>query len=334
MSEIRYDRLHDTHVIIAPERLHRPDFALKNSESAKQGECPFCEGNEAMTPKEIFAFRPSESYANAIGWQSRVVPNLYKAVAIEAPHQHHGGTFEFWEGFGAHEVIIDTPQHHLSMSDWSYPETQTWLKTLRQRVADLRRDHRIAFISLFKNEGSDAGATMEHCHTQLIALPLIPKKYHEINQRKRDYFEKHQQSLMGSMLYEEQLFGLRVIETQGEFSAFCPFASAYPFEVMISSQRYVGAIDTLSDDDLDTLATLLHSTLQRMHSALGIFAFNLTVSTPPLGMDIGECESQRLVIRIMPRIYRFGGFEADTELMINPVEPELAAKILRGENHG
>jgi len=334
VSEIRYDRLHDTHVLIAPERLHRPDFSPKKEKAIAKTQCPFCEGNEAMTPKEIFAIRPSDTLANSIGWETRVVPNLYKAVAIEAPHLHHLNTFAYWDGFGAHEVIIDTPVHHLSMASWSHEEMVSWLKTLRQRVEDLRRDHRIAFISLFKNEGYDAGATMEHCHTQLIALPLIPKNQRDMNRRSREYFESNHHALMESILRDEEAHSLRVIESVGEFIAFCPFASGYPFEVMISSKNCVGQIDTLSDESISHLSTLLASIMQKMQLTLGEFAFNLLISTPPLGEDISECESRRLVIRILPRIYRFGGFEVDSEMLINPVEPELAAKLLRGEKHG
>lgn len=334
MSEIRYDRLHDTHVLITPERLHRPDFSPKRENRPLNVGCPFCEGNEAMTPKEIFAIRPSESYANSIGWQTRVVPNLYKAVAIEAPHRHHPETFGYWDGFGAHEVIIDTPKHHLTMASWSHPEMVAWFKTLRQRVEDLRRDHRLTYISLFKNEGFDAGATLEHCHTQLIALPLIPKHQSEMNRRERDYFETHHHALVESILRDEENHKSRMIESYGAFSAFCPFASAHPFEVMISSQQCVGQIDTISDASIDQLSKLLSSIIQKMHLHLGDFAFNLSISTPPLGKDVGVCEAHRLVIRILPRLYRFGGFEVSSEMLINPVEPELAAKLLRGEKHG
>jgi len=334
MSEIRYDRLNDTHVIIAPERLHRPDFTSVETQKAQEELCPFCEGNEGMTPKEIFAMREAGSAANQKGWHTRVVPNLYKAVAIEAPHQHHEGMFEYWDGFGAHEVIIDTSTHHVSMCDWSHEEMAAWLKTLRGRVEDLRRDHRIVFLSLFKNEGFDAGSTMSHCHTQLIALPLIPKAQREMNHRNREYFYTHHHALMESIVREEEEAKIRLIESHGEFSAFCPYASSYPFEVMISSKKGIGQIDTLSDTHIDQLVTLLTLVLQRLRTQLETFSFNLWVSTPPLGDDAKECEAHRLMIRIMPRLYRLGGFETNSQMMINPVEPELAAKLLRGDNHG
>ncbi len=333
MSEIRYDRLNDRHVLIAPERLHRPDMNTIKKEIYSKETCPFCEGNEAMTPKEIFAMRALDGVANETGWQTRVVPNLYKAVAIEAPHVHHGGAFEYWEGFGAHEVIIDTPTHRTSMMQWSHEETVTWLKTLRERVGDLRRDHRIGFISLFKNEGFDAGSTMEHCHTQLIALPVIPKAVRDINRHTHEYFQTHHHALMESIVDEEEAVKVRLVECLGAFSAFCPYASEYPFEVMISSKNSVGQIDTIDDMHIDELAILLLSVLQRLHVQLKSLSFNLWISTLPLGEDMFVDDAHRLMIRITPRIYRHGGFEVNTSMMINPVSPEVAAQLLRESEH-
>jgi UDPglucose--hexose-1-phosphate uridylyltransferase len=333
MSDIRYDRLRDTHVIIAPKRLHRPDASVVHKDELSVANCPFCEGNEELTPKEIFAMRDPQTFANSGGWQTRVVPNLYKALAIEAPHHHHSGSFEYWDGFGAHEVIIDSPVHRTSMMEWNHNEMVLWLKTLRERVEDLRCDHRIVFISLFKNEGFDAGSTMEHCHTQLIGLPLIPKAQREMNRLSREYFERHRHCLMESMIRDEEEAQIRMIESVGAFSAFCPYASEYPFEVMISSKQCIGQIDTIDDVHLDDLASLFESVLQKMREQLQDVAFNVWISTPPLAQEMGESEAHRLMIRLTPRIYRFGGFEVNTGMMINPVSPEVAAKVLRGEKH-
>ena len=337
MSDIRYDRLHDTHVIIAPERLHRPDQPVEIRENKKKDvKCPFCEGNESMTPPEIFAIRKKGSSANQKGWQTRVVPNLYKAVQIEASHVHHHGNFEHWEGFGAHEVIIDTPQHHTSMTQWDKHTVSNWLKTLRARVADLRRDHRIAYISLFKNEGKNAGATQKHSHTQLIGLPFIPRAEREGYEKNYAYYAHHTEALLEAMIRDEVKEGERIIATKGDFTAFCPYASAYPFEVIISSEKPLGQIDTLSDESIAVLASLLLDTLKRMDRELGCFDFNLSLSTPPLqegGIGNALLDSVdhvcRFAIRIMPRIYNYGGFEVGTGIMINPVLPELAARLLR-----
>ncbi|MDD5157028.1 UTP--glucose-1-phosphate uridylyltransferase [Sulfurimonas sp.] len=331
MSEIRYNQLHDTYVIMAPQRLRRPDFATIKTQAENDRLCPFCEGNEAFTPKEIFAMRNPESMANHRDWYTRVIPNLYKAVEIEAPYQKYDGNFVHWDGFGAHEIIIDTPSHKISMSEWSLWEMVVWLKTLRSRVEDLRRDHRLVFISLFKNEGANAGSTMSHSHTQLIALPIIPKIQHEMNVRCCEYFEKNSQTLMESIILNEEEAKVRMVESYGEFSAFCPYASSYPFEVIISSKKNIGQIDTINDVHINELVTLLFSIIQKMKNIHGDVPFNLWISTPPLGVDAPSSEPYRLMIRIMPRIYRLGGFEVGTQMMINPVEPEFAAKLLRGE---
>jgi UDPglucose--hexose-1-phosphate uridylyltransferase len=338
MSEIRYDQLYDTHVIISPERLHRPD-ALRASDDviASDQNCPFCEGHEAMTPPEIYAIRGKQSYPNEPGWQTRVVPNLYKAVQIEAEHRHHTESMQhYWEGFGAHEVIIDSPEHHTRMTQMSEYEIAEWLKTLRARVADLRRDGRIKHISIFKNQGVLAGSTQSHTHTQLIALPIVPKADLTYYRRSYEYRQRHKRTLMDAILEEEQASGKRIIAQRGGFVAFCPFASAYPFEVMIAASDSAGQLDTLSDHALGSLSGMLEHVLKNMQIQLGDFDFNLSVGTPPLDADVVKhagldalAAASRFFIRIMPRLYRHGGFEASTGMIINPVAPEMAAKLIK-----
>ncbi len=337
MSDIRYDRIHDTHVIIAPERLHRPDcYSAESKKEIAKEHCPFCEGNESMTPPEIFTIRKEGSLSNEKGWQTRVVPNLYKAVQIEAVHTHHYGLFEHWEGFGAHEVIIDTPKHHTSMTQWSEVEVVQWLKTLRSRVSDLRKDGRIAYISLFKNEGREAGATQQHAHTQLIGLPIIPKEQREIYQRSYEYYMGNSNALLESEIMREEEANERIVAQHGKFTAYCPYASAYPFEVIISSKKALGQIDTLQDETIGEIAPLLLVILKNMKRQLGCFPFNISMSTPPLQVDTVEYDilthtddSCRFSIRIMPRLYHMAGFEVSTGIMINPVTPEHAANLLR-----
>lgn len=335
MSEIRYDRLHDSHVIIAPERLHRPEcHASQKCPLHHVQKCPFCEGNEALTPPEIYAVRTSGSFANEGGWKTRVVPNLYKAVQIEAPDRHHFGLFEYHDGFGAHEVIIDTPEHRTSMVQWNEEEIVNWLKTISQRVGDLRRDGRIAYLSLFKNEGQEAGATQAHVHTQLIGLPIVPKAQRDYYVRAARHFQTNGKALITSMIEHEESVGERILGSAGDFTAFCPFASAFPFEVIIAAKKLKGQIDTLDEIQFKVLAPLLLKTLANLEKQLGWFAFNMEIATPPLRDDeydlIGRTgDICRFMIRITPRIYRMGGFEVSTQMMINPVSPEQAAKLLR-----
>ncbi|MEA1891750.1 MAG: UTP--glucose-1-phosphate uridylyltransferase [Campylobacterota bacterium] len=330
MSEIRYDRFHDTHVIIAPERLNRPDCNIKVDveEIIKDENCPFCEGNEFMTPPEIFAIRKKKSFENEIGWQCRVVPNLYKSAQIEAPYAHHKENFEYWDGFGAHEIIIDTPKHHTSMTQWSKQDIQNWLITQRVRVNDLQGDGRIAYISLFKNEGKNAGATQKHSHTQLIGLPIVPRDEKSIYQNMQEYFSHHSHALLESIILQEESEEKRIVSQSENFTAYCPYASAYPFEVLIGLKEDFGTINNLSDESIKELSPLLLLILKKLKVQLGCFDFNLSIAIPPL-QDNFNSSAYRFSLRIMPRIYQFGGFELSSGMMINPVSPELAAKLLR-----
>jgi UDPglucose--hexose-1-phosphate uridylyltransferase len=200
----------------------------------------------------------------------------------------------------------------------------------------LRNDHRITYISLFKNEGELAGATQLHSHTQLIGLPLVPKDIREEYQRSYEHYKHHKSSLFEEILSHEEEEDVRIIDKNAEFTAYCPYASAYPFEIMISSKKALGQIDTLSDKSIEALAPLLLRTLRKLKTQLGCLDFNLVLATPPLQEGSVESEllrfvdqSHRFSIRIMPRIYKFGGFEQSTGVIINPVSPELAAKLLR-----
>ncbi len=342
MSEIRYDRLYDSRVIAAPERLHRPDCAARPEGAPKAAKtCPFCEGSESMTPPEIFALRDAGTRPDMPGWHTRVVPNLYKAVQIETPDRRHFGAFEYVEGFGAHEVIIDTPRHCTSMTQWNDTEYFDWLRTLRARTADLRGDVRIAYLSLFKNEGPGAGATQPHSHTQLIGLPVIPEAERRRFERLYAYFREHGAALEQTELDRELQAGTRIVMHNDDFVVFCPFAAAYPFETRVVARRETGGIDVAGDDVLRSLGTLLESVQKRLERQLGCFDFNLVVSTPPLhaehfthDMVASASSYTRLSVRIMPRIYRDGGFEHATGMRINPVLPELAAKLLRRDEDG
>ena len=339
MSEIRYDRLFDRDVIIAPERLHRPSTQEQKYERrSSQRVCPFCEGNERLTPPEIFALRESESFANEPGWQTRVVANLFKALQIEAPHTHHYGHFEHWEGFGAHEILIDTPQHHTSMTEWSQKNAYNWFTTIQQRVNDLRHDSRIASLSIFKNEGREAGGTQPHSHTQLIGMPLIAKEKRQQYELFFRHYKEHGEALLANILREELSANERIVGQEGAFVAYCPYASSYPFEVIISSEEGLGELHELSLNDVNSLTKLLLDTLKKIKHQLSAFEFNLILATPPLHpQTLGEelfyslKETSRFYIRIIPRVYKYGGFEHESGIYINPLSPERAAKLLKGE---
>ncbi len=328
MSEIRYDPLFDTYTIIAPERLHRP-MPHRPAELASDTPCPFCPGNEHLTPHEIFALRDGKR------WRTRVVPNLYKALQIEAPREsRREGLYERWSGYGAHEIVIDTPQHDATLSTMQIEQIVAWLATLQERIRDLSKDPNLASIAIFKNSGLLAGATQPHPHTQIIASMLLPKHLLRLGEHLWHYYEEHGRALMDDIIASEKQNDRFLYETHS-FCAFAPFASAFAFESIVAAKE-CRTLAACSQAQLQELASHLQKLMYALTQELGEFSYNLLLYEPPLRKNFQNehyyedlPRFYRFFVRITPRIYTLAGFELLSHEIINPVAPELAASLLR-----
>jgi UDPglucose--hexose-1-phosphate uridylyltransferase len=338
MSEIRRDRLHNLYVIIAPERLHRPDLHVSKPPSLIASKrCPFCEGNEILTPPEVYAIRDNQP--NAKFWKTRVIPNLYKAVQVELEdHSDRNGMFESIPGVGAHEVLIDSPCHDCGFADLDAHSIENWLRTLIIRISDLKHDQRLVHLSIFKNVGSSAGATQDHPHTQILALPVMPQTELVFLERNMSYYRRHGRGKLEDIVQNELTCKDRIVEEIGNFVAFCPYASAFPFEVMIAPRRNIKSLEDCSRDEVTDLSILLRHLFQKLNQQLGSFDYNLFFRLPPLNPNFENepymdslHKNYRFTIRITPRIYRLGGFEISTGMAINPVSPEECAELLNSK---
>jgi UDPglucose--hexose-1-phosphate uridylyltransferase len=337
MSEIRFDKLHNKYVIIAPERQHRPNLPKRDALKSSKQMCPFCQGHESFTPPEIYAIRNNE--ANEQGWSTRVVPNLYKAVQIEEQDSSmQEGFFEFVKGFGAHEVIIDSPCHECGMSELGQDGIEKWLRTMIVRMDDLSKDKRLISLNIFKNSGKNAGATQEHPHTQIIALPMMPQKKLDFLKRNHEYYALHGRGIVEDVVHNEKLAQERVIDEVGSFIAYCPYASFFAFEVIIAPMKVLSSLDKCSREELSDLALLIKKVFDMLKSQLDVYDYNIFFHIAPLNSNF---ENERYMedldknftfyLRITPRIYTLGGFEIATEMAINSVPPESCAKLLQGE---
>ncbi len=339
MSEIRMDRYHNQYVLIAPERLHRPDYHQRPTPRQVEGyRCPFCEGNEAMTPHEVFAIR--DNGANEPHWKTRVVPNLFKAVQVELEDtSFRNGMFESIPGVGAHEVLIDTPLHESGIETLDAHSIEIWLRTLIRRIEDLRHDTRLVHLSVFKNVGAHAGATQEHPHTQLLALPIMPRAEQVFLERNMEYYRRHGRGKLEDLMENERnAQQSRIIEEIGHFVAYCPYASSYPFEVMIAPKRNISTLDECSREEVSELSLVINRVFKKLHSQLGHFDYNLYFRMAPLNENFENeiympymQKNYRFALRITPRIYRLGGFEISTGMFINPVAPEECALLLNSK---
>jgi len=337
LSHYRYNKLKDNWVIISPNRVRRPsDFELSSAE-AYDVESPFVYGNEHKTPSEIYAIRGYGSKKDSPGWKVRVVPNKYNALDIEKnPVSDFDGAYERMDGFGAHEIIIDTPKFPSKFQELSAEEVALVLKSARDRVSDLQKDMRIKYVSVFKNQGALAGASISHPHTQIIGMPFIPKNILTEIEQSRKYFESTSRSLFRDTVKSELRTKTRIIEESDHFVSYCPYASFWPFESIVALKEGGRDFTTLNDDSLLELSRILLSTVKRISMALKDVSYNIFLKTTPPKRDALTPnfyykldEFYGWHIEIAPRIPVIGGFELFSGVYINSVAPEECAKFLR-----
>ncbi len=325
MSEFRYCKLTKEWTLFAPERLKRPNYISTNKQSSLQQNdllCPFDANNEQYTPNEIARISQNEQ------WQCRVVPNLYNALSIDCkPESLKESFFEKHSGFGAHEVLIETPKHNKQIWNYDYNDYFNYLSLLQKRLLNLKQDSRLAHLSIFKNHGKDAGASMEHAHTQLIGLPFIPKQLSEEITLKQTYYKKHKRALLDDMVYEEQTYKKGIICENTEFIAYCPYASKFPFEAKIVAKKALSSLQECTANDISALSDILKEFYSKFYNALGDVPFNMLFkNTPYLNYNNDTKDYYRFHINIIPRIYNIAGFELDSDIFVNVVMPETAAK--------
>ncbi|HAJ56622.1 MAG TPA: galactose-1-phosphate uridylyltransferase [Candidatus Omnitrophica bacterium] len=329
MSELRRDPIVGRWVIVNVEDPKAPkDFHIEPHHYDDATNCPFCYGNEHMTPPEIQAFRHEKTHVNKQGWQVRVVPNKFPALQIEGELDRHGlGIFDMSNGIGAHEVIIETPYHTKDISDLEQNEIEKILEMYSLRSKDLEKDKRFKYILLFKNFGSSAGATIDHNHTQLIALPMIPKNVLEELNGSNEYFEYRDRCIFCDIIHQELEEKERVLEQSKNFIAFCPYVSRSPFEIWIMPRAHKLSYCDISKEELSDLAKMLKDVLRRMKTALNDPPYNFIIHTSPINGE--DRPGYHWHIEIMPRLSRLAGFEWGTGFYVVSTPPEVAIKYLK-----
>jgi UDPglucose--hexose-1-phosphate uridylyltransferase len=329
LPELRKDPITGRWVIIATERAKRPsDFVRERVEIHGSGFCPFCYGNETKTPPEIIAYRNDGSSRNTPGWSLRVVPNKFPALGIEGGLNRQGeGLFDKMNGLGAHEVIIETPDHQKTLAMLPQRQIEDVLWAYRDRILDLKKDRRFKYILIFKNHGEAAGASLEHTHSQLIALPVVPKRVREEVDGAREYFNFKERCIFCDIIRQESESGVRVIADSPEFIAVAPFAPRFPFEIWIVPRVHQSAFEDSQKQEFEQLAAMLKDMLTRLDKVLDFPAYNYIIHTSPIPETPNEHYHWHL--EIMPKLTKVAGFEWGTGFHINPTPPEESAKFLR-----
>jgi len=230
MPDLRRDPIVGRWVIISTDRNGRPhDFAqMQPVRPISTALCPFCPGQERLTPKEIMAYRPEPAEANAPNWSVRVVPNKFPALQVEGELGREGmGLYDRMNGIGAHEVIIEAPGHKDTLADMPTKRLEDVLWAYRDRIIDLKRDVRLRYILIFKNHGAAAGATLEHSHSQLIALPVIPTNVMNEIEGCRLHYQQKERCMYCDILKQDLAHGERIVAENAEYACVTPFAPRF-----------------------------------------------------------------------------------------------------------
>lgn len=327
MSELRKDPIIDRWVIITDSATRTPGIvpeqALKDSLP-----CPFCPGNEYMCPPEILANRPFGSLPNSPDWNLRVVPNRSPVLVVEEDLKRMGeGLYDKISGIGANEVIIETPRHGIRQSEMEQAEMENLFWAYRDRLVDLKRDHRLRYALIYKNSGSNAGATLEHQYSLLMGLPIIPRGVLEEIEGAEKHYEYKERCIFCDIIRQELQQGGRLVSETRDFVAFEPFAPRVPFETWILPKRHISRFEDVEPGEIKEMAMIFIDVMKRIDSALGMPPYNYGIHTSPFSM---ECASYyHWHMEILPRLVPLTGFEWGSDLYINSTPPEKAAAFLK-----
>lgn len=329
MPELRKDPVTGRWVIITVDRPMLPSDFLREHVVPKGGRfCPLCPGHEDKTPPEVLAYRPGGGLPNTNGWTLRVVPNKFPVLRVEGDLNRKGeGIYDKMNGVGAHEVIIETPDHMKTLADLSEKQIEDVFWATRDRILDLRKDVRLRYIIFFKNHGEGAGAVLEHTHSQLIALPVVPKRaLEEIDGAKR-YYDYRERCIFCDILRQEEDSAARVVLETEHYLVFCPYASRFAFETWIMPKRHYSHFESMEINEVKNLGWVQRAVLRKIDKVLEKPAYNLMLHSAPV--QEGAMAHYHWHIEIIPKLTRVAGFEWGTGFYVNPTPPEEAARFLR-----
>jgi UDPglucose--hexose-1-phosphate uridylyltransferase len=325
--QLRKDPIIDRWVLIAPERGVRPMELADRGEFKRNRPCPFCEGHETRTPHEVFAVRRPGTLPDTPGWQIRVVSNMFPAARRDAPPSQGRDLLEACPGYGVHEVVVESPRHDLSLTDLPCEHVRSILQVYQQRVAALARDSRLQYVQVFKNQGAAAGASVEHVHSQILGVPIVPRDIAAELAGAAAYFRSRNRCVFCELIERELADGERIVLANERAVAVTAFAGRFPYEMWILPRHHGSDFQSAGVADLDEMADVLRTLLDRLQRRVLGINYNLVLKTAPLQSE--PRPDYHWHWRILPRTTGIAGFELSTGWFINPVPPELAAQRLR-----
>jgi len=309
MAELRLDHLHDTWIIVAPERQGRPHDVQLKVVPGKQVACPFCPGNEGETPSEVLALgRPAGEAPNQPPWTVRVFPNRYPAVA---------------ESAGRHEVVVLSPDHQAELADLDAEQLSAVLLAVQKRIRSLEAEPGLVSALFFLNAGAGAGASLSHPHGQLLATPVVPSVLRTELEALAGWRREHGGCLLCHLVAEARADDRIVAENEAGV-VLVPWASRFSYEMLLVPNHCAPRLTGVAVEPLSRVAALLGEACRALQTAVDHPPYNLALHSAPLSVDDFHWH-----LEILPRLAPLAGFETGTGFFINPIDPLTAATALR-----
>lgn len=336
MYELRKDPILGRWVIVAKTPLTSlSNYIVEREKPDDLLTCSFCGGKEADTLPEIMAIRETGSKPNRPGWFTRVIPHFNPLLQIEGELNRQGvGMYDKMDGIGANEIIIESPEHSITLADMDIQQVTRVLLTYKERILDLENDVRLRYILISKSYGRAAGALYSHPYSYLIATPIIPKRIKEELEGAKLYYNLKERCIFCDIMREEERMNTRVILENRSCVAFCPFASVFPFEMWIIPRRHSCAFQESEKRELEDLGITILTLLSKMKKLFEDPPYNLILHTAPNRMPRRDHwrtlnEDFHWHIEIIPRLGGVAGFEWSSGFYILNTSPEEGAKYLK-----
>jgi UDPglucose--hexose-1-phosphate uridylyltransferase len=330
MSELRLNPATGEWVIIAAERGGRPHQFARPARRRKRRpsyvrSCPFCLGNEELTPNSVLDV-PAEPPGR---WQVRVFPNKYPAL-VPAPSpeaRSQGSLFVAVSGEGVHEVLVETPLHNRFPADRDEGEMVLMARAYQERYMALKSHRSTRYVLIFKNQGEDAGTSLEHPHSQVIAAPVVPERVRRRCEIANEHYDRTGRCLYCDVVSEELKLGSRIVHHDNRFVVFHPFAAARLAETWIVPLEHRPSFGQVDEQGLRAFASVLGRTLRQLSMGFGDPDFNYAVHSAP--KDEEDRPYYHWHLQLMPRLTKAAGLELGSGIYVNVASPKDTAQAMR-----
>lgn len=331
LNEFRQDLVSGDWVLFAISRAKGHIKKKEKFYQPKKG-CPFDDLLASGHGEPVMVFnrgvRSNIEEYRAGNWTTIVIPNKHPAVVSGiCPPPTKKGPFQKMAAAGFHELVI-TKDHDKSICCFTPEETMELLTAYRDRYREISKDECGQYILIFHNRGLASGATIFHNHSQILSTPVLPPEILRSTKGTKDYYREHGQKVHDVMLQWEIQEGRRIIYDDGHFIAFCPFVSKTPYEIRIFPKKFNPRFETITEDEIPSLANALNSVLKKMDKALDEPDFNFYIHTAPVRKNHQD-EFYHWHVEIVPRLSIIGGLELGTDVYVNVVDPDEAAELFR-----